>query len=93
MSDTTPVLTEKCPYGGYSCGERGFLCDECKEDRADARWAAALLLRDPYYGAPIFKGESETMQEFNDRAKREIDEFVQKPFKALRLARAAERKG
>ena len=24
------------------CGERGFLCDECKEDRADARAVARM---------------------------------------------------
>ena len=58
MSDTTPVLTEKCRYEGkryglvYSdtiqnvvsgvtgmCGVRGFLCDECKQDRWDKRIA------------------------------------------------------
>jgi hypothetical protein len=32
-----------CPYEGVSenrallCGKRGFLCDRCKEDRADER--------------------------------------------------------
>lgn len=43
----TPVLTE-CRYGGWvdsgdhRCGERGSLCDECKEDRADARAVARM---------------------------------------------------
>jgi hypothetical protein len=42
-------MTEhKCPYNGLAhdddwtwlCGTHGFLCDRCKEDRADARSAA-----------------------------------------------------
>lgn len=55
--------THECPYGGehavasmmpgwpdgvkWNCGEVGWLCDRCKEDRADSRVRALLFaLRD-----------------------------------------------
>ena len=44
MPDPTPILKEKCPHDGYSCGQRGFLCDECKQRRADARAVARMAL-------------------------------------------------
>ncbi len=41
------AVEHTCPYNGetwqagdwYPCGEHGWLCDRCKEDRADKRYA------------------------------------------------------
>ncbi len=35
----------ECRYRNQSCGPHGFICDLCREDRADARTVVAVALQ------------------------------------------------